>query len=138
MSTYQAAREAVVALFHPAWGTQYPTIPLIFENTNPVNLDKVGDAIAYLHIDFDDAQQMTVNNDPHYMIYGTVRITLLRREGKGTLDLLKQLDFITNLAKFKLNTSITFWLPTPGRKASQKGWYSQEIEVPFRFHTMGV
>jgi hypothetical protein len=138
MTTYVQARTAVVSLINTAWVTQYPTIPIIYENTLAVDLDTVGDMLLRINIDFDDAQQMTVNGSPHHMIMGTVRMMIMWREGKGTVSALEVMDFLTNLTKFKLNTPVTFWLPTPGRKVAQKGWVSQNLDLPFRFHTMGI
>jgi len=96
----------------------------------------VGSMFLKVFIDFDDAVQLTINNDPKHMTFGTLRLTIVYKEGTGTLRTLGVMDFLTNLAKFKLNTSVTFWLPVPGRKVSQKGWESQDLEVPFRFHNV--
>lgn len=138
MSTYVEARTAVVTLLNTALGAQYPTVPVFWENTTAVALDKVGERFIKVQIDFDDAQQMTVNGAPHHMTFGTLRLSIFWKEGAGTLTTLQMMDYLTGLTKYKLTGTVTFWTPAPGRKVSQDGWISQDLEVPFRFHTMGV
>lgn len=136
MTTYVAARGAVIGLIDAAWAAQYPSVSLYHENTESVDLDKVGDRFLRVWIDFDDARQMTINNNPHHETYGTLRLSIFTKEGLGTLVALGMMDFLANLAKFKTSNGVTFSTPTPGRKEGKNGWVSQDLLIPFKFNTI--
>lgn len=138
MTTYVEARDAIVGLVHPAWVSAYPAVPVFYENTLRVDMDKVGDSFLRVEVDFDDARQMTVNDAPEHATYGTLYLTLFAKDGTGVRDTLGCFDYLTDLAKFKTITGVRFGAPTPGRRTYKDGWRSYELRVPFWFYSAGL
>ena len=136
MSTYTQCRDAIVALLHGDIAVDYPTLPVFWENTVAVDLDKVGDKFVRIELEFDDAEQLTVNGSPWHRTYGTVYFTLMVKDGTGTRSVLELYEYFTNLVKFKGATHYQFEVVRPGKRDARDGWRSYELCAPFWFDVM--
>lgn len=133
MTTYVAARDAIVAYLNPAWVSAYPSIPIYYENTTQIQLDKVGTGFLVVAINFTDTLRQGVDPSPISASYGEITLRLFTKEGQGIRTTLQRLDTLTNLMKYQGLSGVTLDCPTPGRKVSKDGWTSQDINVPFSF-----
>lgn len=135
MTTFVQARDDLAALI--STGLAGIGVPVFWENTLSVDLDKVGDRFIRIEIDFDDARQMTMNDTPIHETIGEIYFTVLTKEGLGTRATLALLDTISAAVKYNLSGRVKTLTPTPGRRDYSDGWYAQELRVPFRFNSLG-
>ena len=133
MTTYVQAREAIVLHINQAWKTAYPTVPLYYENTTKVSLDKVGEMFVKVEINFLDNIRQGVDRSPITATEGEVSFSLFMKEGCGTVKAVKTMDFLMSLMKYKELPGVTLGCPTPGRKVEKNGWSSSDFNVPFSF-----
>lgn len=136
MTTYAAARDDIVSMVNTALQTLHPTLPVFWENTLKVDLDTVTSPFVRIELDFDDAMQLTVNDDPEHRTYGTLYFTVFCKEGTGTRSTLVLFESFTNIVKFKHTATYVFGVPRPGRKDPRQGWVSQELAAPFWFDSL--
>lgn len=132
-SSYVQARDEIVTMLHADLVINKPGLPVFWENTLQVDLNAVADPFVRIEIDFDDAEQLTINDDPWHRVYGTIYFNVFTKTGSGTRNVLVLFDYFSNLAKFRLGTKFSSSAPRPGRKSARQGWVSFEIGVPFHF-----
>jgi hypothetical protein len=132
-SSYVQARDEIVTMLHADLVINKPGLPVFWENTLQVDLNVVADPFVRIEIDFDDAEQLTINNDPWHRVHGSIYVTVFTKEGGGTRHALELFDYFSNLAKFRLGTKFSSSTPRPGRKTAKQGWVSFELGVPFHF-----
>ncbi len=133
MTTYVAARDAIVNYLNPAWTGAYPGIPIFYENTIQIDLDKVGDTFLSVSIDFQDSIREGVDASPISKTWGEITLRLFTKEGLGTRTTLQMYDYLTTLMKYRLLSGVTLDCPTPGKKIAKDGWASADLNVPFSF-----
>lgn len=134
MTTFVQARDDLAALI--STGLTGIGVPVFWENTLSVDLDKVGDRFIRIEIDFDTARQLTMNGAPIHETMGEIYFTVFSKEGLGTRATLALLDTISSVAKYQLTGRVKTLTPSPGKKDYRDGWYSQELRVPFRFNSL--
>lgn len=130
--TYVAARDALITAFNTAWSTSYPLIPVQYEN-HAVDADKVGDVYLRVGVEFDAADQMSIELNPLTRVWGQLCVGIMSKEGQGTRSSMAYADFIINLFKYQNLSGVIVGAPAFGHKESHDGWHYQEILVPFRF-----
>jgi len=135
-TTLVEAREACVNLIHGPFQLIHPDVPVFWENTMRVDLDQVGTIFIRCGVDFDDAAQLTINDQPEHRTYGTFSVTVFYKEGTNNVKSLQVADTIKDLIKYKLAGDVKFWTPTPGRKDARDGWVSQDWFVTFHFDSL--
>lgn len=133
MTTYTEARNSIVQLVTE---TLAVSVPVFWENTLEIDLDKVGDHFIKVQVDFDDSTQMTINDHPERRVYGEVVFTLMSKGGTGTLTRLGLIDSIENVVSFTRTTKVQFEVPRVGRKQERDGWVSQDFRAPFFFDSL--
>ena len=133
MTTYVAAREAIVAHLHPAWVAAYPNVKILYENTVSVDLDSAGDSFLAVSIDFQDSMRLDIDASPMSKTWGVVTLRHFSKDGVGTKETLKRFDWLTALMKYKSLSGVTLDCPRPGKKSSRDGWSSFDLVVPFWF-----
>ncbi len=133
MTTEVQARDAIVAYFHPAWTTTYPTTPVYYENTVKIDLDTVGDAFLSVSIDFTDSVREGIDPAPITGSYGEVTFRLFAKEGVGVRDTLSKQNYVRELMKYRDLSGVTLDCPRQGRKQARDGWSSSDLIVPFQF-----
>lgn len=132
--TYVEARNAIVSYFNPKWLTQYPSIPVFYENTVQIDLDTVGDIFLTVSIDFTDSQRLDIDAAPASETFGDVTLRLFTKEGTGTLKTLQVFDWLTATMKYRDLGGVTLGCPDPGPKVSKTGWLSSDLYVSFSFY----
>ena len=133
MTTEVQARDAIVAYFHPAWITTYPTTPVYYENTVKIDLDTVGDAFLSVSIDFTDSVREGIDATPITGSYGEVTFRMFAKEGVGVRDTLAKENYVRELMKYRELSGVTLDCPRHGRKQARDGWSSSDLIVPFQF-----
>ena len=133
MTTEVQARDAIVAYFHPAWTTTYPTTPVYYENTVKIDLDSVGDAFLSVSIDFTDSVREGIDAAPITGSYGEVTFRMFAKEGVGVRNTLTKENYIRELMKYRELSGVTLDCPRHGRKQARDGWSSSDLIVPFQF-----
>ena len=134
MTTYTEARDAIITHFSTNWATQYPTIPVVYDNTNTVDLDTVGNVFLRTTFALEDASQASIGDSPMQRVRGHLYISIFSRAGTGTRSGIGYLDYISTLFKFKNLSGVTVGAPSPTFKESHDGWHMQMIGIPFFFH----
>lgn len=134
MTTCVEARDAIVAYFNPAWIGAFPAVPVFYENTTQIDLDKVGSGFVTAAVDFTDALQQDIDVAPATRTYGEVVLRLFVKEGQGVRGTLAMKDTLIGLMKYRKLGGVTLECPTHGRKMPPRdGWQSMDIVVPFHF-----
>jgi len=133
MTTEVQARDAIVAYFHPAWTTTYPTTPVYYENTVKIDLDTVGDSFLSVSIDFTDSVREGIDAAPITGSYGEVTFRMFAKEGVGVRDTLGKENYVRELMKYRELSGVTLDCPRHGRKQARDGWSSSDLIVPFQF-----
>ncbi len=136
MTTFVEARDVVVTLIHTALQTDRPTLPVFWANTKVVDLDTVGSLFLRVEVEFTDARQLTINNDPEHRTYGMVYFSVFSKEGTGDRATLDLFEYLTNVVKFQRSANYTFLTPRPGRREARSGWVSAELHAPFQFESL--
>jgi hypothetical protein len=133
MTTLVQCRDDLVTLIH----TNLTGVPVFWENTTSVDLDKAGDRFVRVEIDFDGAKMLTVDPSPVHLTEGSIYFSIFTREGLGTRGTLALMDTISTLVKFRFTTRVRTFTPTPTRVQSKDGWHMQELRVPFEMDSLG-
>ena len=133
MTTEVQARDAIVAYFHPAWTTAYPSVPVYYENTVKIDLDTVGNAFLSVSIDFNDSVREGIDSSPITGSYGEVTFRLFAKDGVGVRDTLARQNYIRELMKYRDLSGVALDCPRPGRKQAKDGWASSDLIVPLQF-----
>ena len=133
MSNYVTARDELVTHLHPLLKAAFPDIPVFYENTVQVDLDKVGDMFITIAVGFDDSSALGVDSVPMSMTLGEVVFRVFVKSGVGTRRTLQIMDGITSIMKYKNLASVRIECPYPGRKISKDGWTSLDLNAPFYF-----
>jgi len=133
MTTEVQARDAIVAYFHPAWTTTYPTTPVYYENTVKIDLDTVGSAFLSVSIDFTDSVREFIDAAPITGSYGEVTFRMFAKEGVGIRDTLSKENYVRELMKYRDLSGVILDCPRHGRKQARDGWTSSDMIVPFQF-----
>lgn len=139
MTTLLQARDAIVSFLSADLSANQPDLPVFWENTLEVDMDTVGERFLRIEIDFDGAQQMTINGpDVHHKTWGLVHCTLMVKEGAGIRTTLALLDYLTTLTAYKylLGTAVFLGTPMPGPRRAKDGWRSYDLSVSFEFDTI--
>lgn len=131
MTTLVQSRDAIVALINTALSADYPTLKVFYENTLSVDLDTVGDRFVRVEVDFDDAAQLTINNNPEHRTYGSLYFTIFVKDGLGVRDTLVLMQYLSDVVKFKQTATYVFGTPRPGKRDARGGWHSYELVCPF-------
>lgn len=134
MTTYVEARDAIVAYFNPAWAMAYPTVPVFYENTTQIDLDKVGAGFVTATIDFTDSARQDIDPAPISKTWGEVILRLFVKEGRGIRNTLSMQDTLTGLMKYRKLGGVTLECPAPGMRIDKDGWKSYDLNVPFYFY----
>jgi hypothetical protein len=116
--------------------SQYPSVPVFYENTKQIDLVNISEKFIKVTIDFEDAYQFTMNDTPLDKIYGNVSLEYYCKEGYGSKSALEFFDFMESNLKYQTINGVYFTSPRPGDKESHDGWMSFEINVSFFFVTM--
>lgn len=135
MSTYVQARDSLISYLDPLVTAALPTLPVFYENTTKVDLDKVGDMFIAISVVFDDAQGLEINASPQTMVWGEVIFKIFTKAGVGTRRSLEVFDALISIMKYKFLSHANTECPTPGKKVTKDGWTSADLNVPFYFIT---
>jgi hypothetical protein len=131
--TYVEARDVIVAYFNAAWVTTFPSVPVFYENTTQVDMDKVGPTFLSVSVDFEDARRLDIDPDPHTESFGSMGMRLFVKEGAGVRGVLAMQDALNSIMKYRRMGDLTLEVPVPGRKIQKDGWVSYDLTAPFRF-----
>ena len=134
MTTYVAAREALVASFSAPWAAAWPGVPMYFENTTQIDVDTAPPVFVVASVDFTDGIRLDLDAAPTSKTFGDVTFRVFAKEGQGTKKALQVFDFLTALMKYKQFGGVTTECPLPGAKRSNQGWMSFDLNVPFFFY----
>jgi hypothetical protein len=134
---YVSARDALVTKINAAFTTNYPLMPVFYENTLTADLAKVGEMFVKVEIDFIDRIAVTVNNEPETESEGEVVLTVFSKEGTGSRKVLALFDFLNQEFRYQTIGALVLKTPTPGTKAGKNGWASSELICGFCFTSMG-
>lgn len=136
MTNYTSARDALVTHINNVWTTAYPIVPIYYENTTKIDLDKAPSVFLLCEINFTDSVQsdidLGVEGD---RTFGEVVVRLFRKEGSGVRYGLTLLDFLKAQMKLKNLSGVYTQVPFIGRKYVQSGWSSVELITPFNFYS---
>ena len=136
MTTYVQARDSIVTLLHTNLSADKPYLPVYWENTTAIDLDMAADPFIRITIEFDDAEQMTINNTPERRVYGDLFITVFTKTGRGTRHVLELFDYLENVVKYRNTGQVCLLTPQAGRKVEQGGWVAHVLRAPFFFDSM--
>lgn len=129
--TPEQVRDALAAAVQTAVANAFPTY---WENADTVPIDTVGDFFLHVSVDFQAAKQASVEAHPLTRLTGNLSLTHMQKEGTGTKALMARADALNAELKHLTLSDLQLATPTPGRKQSLKGWFSQEWLVPFWTH----
>ena len=134
MTTYVAAREAIVAHLHPAWVAAYPNVPIFYENTLAVDLDAVpGGMFLMVSIPFSDSVRQGIDATPMSRVWGEVNLRLFSKDGMGVRSTLQVFDFLTSVLAYRKLSGVTLDAVVPGRNQTRDGWVSRDVNAGFSF-----
>lgn len=137
MTTYVEARDALMINFDAGFAAAHPGVPVVYENTDTVDLDTVGDRFLRVEIEFTGAVQITIGDQPHDRTYGYFTIFLMTKEGLGTRDTLALMDSIKEIVKFKNWSGVVLSVPKLVDKQCKDGWEGREFATRFWFNSIG-
>lgn len=132
MTTYAEARDTIVGILAPAWAAAYPTVPVLYDNSAPVNRDSVSEYI-FCQISFNSSAQREMGSAPAMRTYGTLAFSLGVKEADGYRNSLVRAGFLSSLYRFKALQGVIFGAPHPVPPSNGKGWFYTGLIVPFYF-----
>lgn len=124
-------RDALVTRLNANWPSTYSGVPLFYENTQEVDLDKVGDAFLRCAVLINAAEQISVELAPTHRTRGRLEFRVYVKAELGTRVALGYLDYLTTLFKLGNYSGVHTKIPEPVPGQSYKGWYSLGLSVPF-------
>lgn len=124
-------RDTLVNRLNTNWAATYPTIPVFFENTLSVDMDKVGDVFLRCAVIINAADQVSVELSPVHRTRGRLELRIYVKEELGTRTELGYLDYLIGLFKYGNYAGLHTSTPEPVPGQSSKGWYSLGLSVPF-------
>lgn len=133
MTTYVEARDALVASLNSEFSANYPTLKVVYENAEKVDINDVGDQFVKITIDFLAARQATIEFAPHSRVLGEVVLQFSIKEGKGTRWALSLFDFVCDKFAYRQIGGVTMRTPAVTRKREADGWLEMDFSVPFIF-----
>lgn len=133
MTTYVAARDTLANYISAALLADKPTLAVFWENVTKADVNSVGDAFLQVEINFQDAANITINDDPIREMTGEVNFRVFYREGQGTRVALVLFDYLTSLMRLQTISGVTLNTATPGKKLQKDGWASFDLNAPFSF-----
>lgn len=111
-------------------------IPVFYENAVEIDLTNVGDYFLECEINFDGADQATIDPAPIQRNYGTLVVTMSARQTKGKRQLLSYADTVSEGFRFKHLGGVQMQAASVGSERLMPGWYSMELRIPFYADTM--
>ena len=133
--SYTTTRDTLVTHLVNEWQATLPSVPLFFENTVQIDLDKVGDVFVACEVDFLDTVQADLGSNPSSKIDGELLFRVFLKEGQGTRQGLVIWDHLQSILQRRTISGIVVETTTPGRTTSKGGWTSMELVAPFHLHS---
>lgn len=133
---YEGARLALVTALSNYVSATNPTLPVIYEDQETVDLESIGDVFVKVDIKYDNANNVGIGVDVPHRVTGFLLLIISTKEGTGTIDRIRLMDTMTNLFKNKNLGGLNTKVPTPLRKQRLNGWTFQELGVPFWFDSI--
>lgn len=129
MTTYVQARDNIVAFIE----TNSSTLPRFYEDSETVDLDSVGDQFLKIGIEFVDAHQASIGEQPLERTLGLIVFSVFTKEGRGSRQALQVFDTLRSAISCQNLGGVQLEAVRPGDVERQKGWVNREFLVPFWF-----
>jgi hypothetical protein len=124
-------RAQLVSRLNTAWATQYPSTKVFYENAASIDLDSVGTQFLVASVHFNMIEQASIDTAPISRYRGYFNLSFFVKEGQGTKVAVVASDYLFSLFKYGNYSGVHTGAPTPGKSGFYKGWYFQEMHVPF-------
>lgn len=129
MTTYVQARDAIVTFIEDT----FSALPIYYEDAETVDLDAVGDQFIKVEIEFVDAHQASIGEEPLERTLGFVVFSVFTKEGIGARAALGVFDTLRSAISCQNLGGVQLEAVRPGDVERQKGWVNREFLVPFWF-----
>lgn len=124
-------RDKLVTTLDTAWTAAHPTIPVYYENTQPLDKSSLPDVFLYCVVDFLNAEQINIDPSPDTRYSGNLEITAFTRETLGTRSLLTYMDELTSAFAYKNLSGVHLGVPDTDTVKTIPGWYGLILKTPF-------
>lgn len=122
-------RDILVNALTGMWA--HPTVPIYYENTQPLDRNTLPDVFLYCVIDFQNAEQINISPTPHTRYRGYFDVTAYTRETMGTRTLLTHLDELSAFFSYKNLSGVHLTNPGVDVVKPPAGWYGIALSIPF-------
>jgi hypothetical protein len=127
---YLPIRDALVGMIHPAFTTQFPDLPIVWDN-QPFDRNAQPERFVEVSVEFLDAAQVALGLNPKTRVNGTVCVTYVCRSGLGAREALAVLDWFSTFLKYRVLGSLQLREPRVNPGDAIPGWYTPTLHVPF-------
>lgn len=109
-------------------------IPIVVDN-DPFDWNNPPPLFVYARIEFNNAEQVSMSVDPVDRVYGTVSLQFSTREGTGSAEITKLMQWGANTLRYPIiltpDPRITFQTFKPSGSQTLSGWYRAYARANF-------
>ena len=126
----ETLRTSLVTFVNPLWVTDYPTVPLVFDN-QPFDWNNPPENFVTLELQFHAGLQIGMSATPKTRVRGYVYIMARAKEGTGSGKALAELAWFARTLGYQNAGALQFQAPAPVGNKTFKGWFMEEMKIPF-------
>jgi hypothetical protein len=126
----EAIQKEIVTWFDAAYKAQYPTIPVTYEN-QPFDWNNLPDTFVEFEVRFYSGQQINLGA-PKTRHGGYIYVTVWTKEGKGTLETKRIIDWVAGRLGYKALATVQIEADEPDENSPTRGWHLEGVK--FRFY----
>lgn len=132
---YSGVRDALVTAISTFMAASYSSTPVFYDNAVVPDFDTVVAPLLKVSVEFQDAHQGSIEATPMTRIMGTLSLSILDREGKGTKVSLQLGDALGAALAYKNLSGVQTSTMRPGHSEGHDGWHLQEFLIDFWTHS---
>ena len=123
-------RIAIADYLDAPWVASHPTVPLIYDN-QAFDWNSAPSEFVECEIKFYSSSQIAIEGQPRTRYRGYVYLTAYTKEGLGSVNLLRHLDWLAKHLQYQNLSGVQIQNAEPVGPSTLKGWFAEEMKLAF-------